>query len=176
VFTDDGAFRRAFGHDVIPGGGTGFEVCGASCKQGLEGGTAGQLSVPGGIAIDCRGSIYVADTGNDRVQRFGEPQTALPPCGVAGGASPSNELVLGKLKRNKRRGTAKLTLELAGKRLREIAKTVESAGAFRLAVKPKGKAKRKLARKGKARVRSAVTYVPTGGDPNKKSKRVKLKR
>ena len=51
---------------MIPGGGTGFETCTASCKAGVSGNGAGQLDAPGRVATDCRGAIYVADEGNHR--------------------------------------------------------------------------------------------------------------
>ncbi|MDO8210199.1 NHL repeat-containing protein [Conexibacter sp. CPCC 206217] len=39
----------------------------------------GQLTEPNAIATDCRGTLYVADAGNHRVQRFGAPGAAA--CG-----------------------------------------------------------------------------------------------
>jgi hypothetical protein len=45
-------------------------------------------------------------------------------------------------------------------------------------VRPRGKAKQKLNRKGKAKVKAEVTYTPTGGNPtivgNTDTKPVKL--
>jgi hypothetical protein len=41
--------------------------------------------------------------------------------------------------------------------------TVSGAGTVRLLVKAKGKAKSKLARTGKARVKVTVTFAPSGG-------------
>jgi hypothetical protein len=41
-------------------------------------------------------------------------------------------------------------------------------------IKPKGKAKKKLNAKGKAKVTANVTYTPDGGDPNTQSKKIKL--
>ena len=43
-----------------------------------------------------------------------------------------------------------------------------------LAVKAKGKAKKKLSRSGRAKVELEVTFTPTGGDPNSQAKTVKL--
>src|SRR6476619_2550456 len=42
-FTPSGIFARAFGYDVIPGGGTGFEICTleTTCKAGTSGSAAG---------------------------------------------------------------------------------------------------------------------------------------
>jgi hypothetical protein len=57
---------------------------------------------------------------------------------------------------------------------RATAKTVSAAGRVRLLVKAKGKPKHKLNRTGKVKLTAKVTYTPTGGDPNTKSKRIKL--
>ena len=39
----------------------------------------GQFSHPRYVAVDCRGTLYVADVDNNRIQRLGEPGVA--PCG-----------------------------------------------------------------------------------------------
>jgi subtilisin-like proprotein convertase family protein len=111
---------------------------------------------------------------------------------TASSGKPSNEFSFGKLKRNKKRGTATLavivpsagTLDLSGKGVvkqrplgpahRVLAKTVSAAGTVKLKIKAKGKAKKQLDRIGTVKVKAKVTYTPTGGDPNTKSKRVKL--
>lgn len=100
----------------------------------------------------------------------------------------------GKLRRNKKRGTAKLTvtvpgpgtLALVGKGLvrqrpgvalrttNALAKTVNAAGPVKLKIKPKGNKKRRLDSTGAANVKAKVTYTPTGGLPNTKTKRIKL--
>ena len=105
---------------------------------------------------------------------------------------PGNSFSFGKLKRNKKKGTAKLTvnvpgpgtLTLAGKgvvgqrpahrRGAAAAKTVSAAGHVKLLIKAKGNAKKKLKKKGKAKVKIKVTFTPTGGDPNAQSKTIKL--
>ena len=50
----------------------------------------------------------------------------------------------------------------------------EVAGEVQLPIKPRGKAKRKLAEDGKAKVRVEVTYTPDGGEPNTERKKIKL--
>jgi hypothetical protein len=52
----------------------------------------------------------------------------------------------------------------------------EDAGKEKLAIKPNGKAKKKLNNTGKAKVEANVTYTPDGGVPNTQSKRIKLKK
>jgi DNA-binding beta-propeller fold protein YncE len=185
LFSPQGDFIRAFGWDVIPGGAAGFEVCTAvtTCKDGVPGGGFGQLGMPFAAAMDCHGSVYVAEA--DRVQKFGEP-------GVSDRSCLSNDFSFGKLKRHKRKGTATLTvnvpapgaLVLAGKGLKPqrpgtqaaISKTVSAAGKVKLLIKAKGRKKRKLSRTGKVKVKAKVTFTPTNGDPNKKSKRIKLRK
>jgi tripartite motif-containing protein 71 len=189
-FTASGNFVRAFGFDVRPGPPNGFEVCTAAttCQAGVAGNGAGQLSSPAGLATDCRGAVYVTDQGNNRVQRFGEAGTPLPPCpsgGGGGGSEPSNEFSFGKVKKNKRKGTAKLSVEVPGpgevalaetKKVKAASATAPGAGEVTLTIKPKGKAKKKLKQKGKAMVVAAVTFTPDGGEPNTESTQIKLKR
>ena len=69
-FTTAGAFVRAWGFDVDPAGGTGFETCttGTTCKAGVSGEAAGQLSTPRGIAVGAGGDVYVG--GGARINEF----------------------------------------------------------------------------------------------------------
>jgi DNA-binding beta-propeller fold protein YncE len=72
-FTTQGAFVRAFGFDVVPGGSKGFETCtpATGCKRGIPGGGSGQLSdFVLGVGTDSAGNVYVADSGNRRVSQF----------------------------------------------------------------------------------------------------------
>jgi len=76
VFTAYGAFERAWGWDVVEGGGSGFEICvranGDKCKKGAEGTGAGEFGLfgPQGIAVDSAGNVYVVDFFNRRVEKF----------------------------------------------------------------------------------------------------------
>jgi hypothetical protein len=98
-------------------------------------------------------------------------------------APPSNEFSIGKVKLNKRKGTATLAVEvpgpgeveLGGKDLKGQRKTT-GGGTVKLAIKPKGQAKKKLKKIGRAAVKAEVTYAPDGGDAGEKTKTVKLKR
>jgi DNA-binding beta-propeller fold protein YncE len=72
-FTTEGSFVRAFGYDVVPGGGVGFEICtlATRCKRGTSGGAAGQVSsFVLGLGADAAGNVYVAESGNSRVSQF----------------------------------------------------------------------------------------------------------
>ena len=72
---------------------------------------------------------------------------------------------------------AESTVEMVrGAGIRAQRKAVRVAGTVKLAIRPKGKAKRKLARAGKLTVNVAVTYRPSGGDPATKTKKIRLRR
>jgi Ca2+-binding RTX toxin-like protein len=96
---------------------------------------------------------------------------------------PSNEFGFGKVKRSKKKGTAKLTVIVPGPGELDLAKTkkvkpqderAEVEGEVKLAIKPRRSSKRRLREKGKAKVRAEVTYTPDGGEPNTQSKKLKL--
>src|SRR3954447_20337234 len=72
-----GTWDRAWGKDVITSGhagdtGTGFEVCtvAADCEAGVSGGLGGELNGPTGVTTDAVGNVYVADTTNNRIEKF----------------------------------------------------------------------------------------------------------
>ncbi len=107
------------------------------------------------------------------------------PCGVAVDSLPSNAFTLGKANLNKKKGTAKLpvdvpgpgTLVLAGKGLKKVTERVAKRASDRevkLLVKSKGKKRRKLNKLGKVKVKPKVTYTPTDGSANTELKKVKL--
>jgi len=118
-----------------------------------------------------------------------------PSAGTSTTASPPNDFEIGKLKRNKKKGTATLFVTfpgpgeygLTGKGLKRIgldstaarASRATAGGVERLKVRVgRGKkAKRLRARlldKGKAKAKVRVTYVPTGGTANTLSRKLKL--
>ena len=93
--TSGGDFVRTWGWGVATGT-NGFEVCSSSCQGGIAGPGAGQLSLQafddGGnflvtpqVAVDqSDGSVYVADPGNDRVQKFNSSGALVGQLGVSG--------------------------------------------------------------------------------------------
>jgi plastocyanin len=96
---------------------------------------------------------------------------------------PSNQFSFGKLKKNTRKGTATQTVNVPGpgelaltetNKVKGTEKQAGAEGAEELPIKPKGKAKKALNRRGKAKVEAEVTYTPDGGEPNTQSKRIKL--
>jgi subtilisin-like proprotein convertase family protein len=95
---------------------------------------------------------------------------------------PDNEIKFGKLKRNKKKGTAKLfvnvpgpgTLVLSGEQVKKVKKTVKKAGKVGLPIKPKGNAVGLLQENGKAKLRAKVAFTPTDGTVFTKTKKLKL--
>jgi sugar lactone lactonase YvrE len=67
----DGTWNRAIGFGVNPTGNNG-EVCtiAAACAAADNGALGGEFNFPEGVAADSAGNIYVADTNNERVQKF----------------------------------------------------------------------------------------------------------
>jgi hypothetical protein len=101
---------------------------------------------------------------------------------VSATLAPLNEFTFGDVEKNKKKGTAKLvvevpgpgTVDLAGKGLKPSSADATDAGEVQLAVKTKGKTKKKLKKKGKKKVKPSVTFTPTNGEPNTESTKVKL--
>ena len=106
--------------------------------------------------------------------------TPIGSCGVAVDGLPFS---FGKLKRNRKRGTAKLTVNVPGPGELELAKTrkvkrakerAKAQGKVKLRVKPRAKATKSLERRGKAKVKAKVTFVPDEGEGGTQTKRLKL--
>jgi hypothetical protein len=70
-FDSSGNWSRTWGGGVVDGA-PAFQICtnGPKCQGGTAGGTGGELNSPNGVATDAAGSVYVADTFNDRIQKF----------------------------------------------------------------------------------------------------------
>lgn len=68
-FSAVGAFIRGWGWDVDPGGGTGFEICTATCQKGAPGNGDGQFTNSSDVAVDSTGVVTVISE-NNSAQRF----------------------------------------------------------------------------------------------------------
>ena len=98
--------------------------------------------------------------------------------------APSNNFSFGRIKLNRKRGTASLqvrlpgpgVVKLAGKNVRGARKTVKKAGKSALSVRITGKAKRALSGRGVVKVKAKVTYRPKYGKPRTKTRTVTLRR
>jgi uncharacterized protein (DUF2147 family) len=91
-FDSLGDWERAWGKDVVSGGGTGFELCivAASCKTGTFGALGGEMSNPSAVAVDPAGNLYVADTNNNRIQKFVDPVLTVQKAGTGSGGVTSS--------------------------------------------------------------------------------------
>jgi hypothetical protein len=95
---------------------------------------------------------------------------------------PSSEFSFGKLKRNKKTGTAiqvvKVpgpgTLKLSGKGLFALARRAGVAGGVKLKIRASGGMQKELNGKGRVTLGARFTYTPTGGNPNTKVKTIPL--
>jgi hypothetical protein len=97
---------------------------------------------------------------------------------------PSNSFSFSDLDRNKKKGTAKLTvdipnpgeLDLSGKGLRKRNKSPDAAGDVVLKIKAKKNKLDRLEENGKVKVKPKVTFTPTGGDPSTQSRKLRLRK
>jgi tripartite motif-containing protein 71 len=200
------SFTRAFGWGVDTAAAA-FEVCttASTCQTGSAGGGIGQLNGPQLVATDCRGAVWVADEANNRVQRFGEPGTALPPCPAAGGgggggegggggspgaAPPSNAFTVGGLKGKtltlnvSSMGMAEVTdagasgasAVAAAKRLLKTSTATGGPGTIAITLRLTKIANQTLRQRGKIRVNAKITFTPSGGSANSQTQRLKIKK
>jgi virginiamycin B lyase len=97
---------------------------------------------------------------------------------------PANSFALSRPRLNKRNGTATLiatvpgpgALLLTGKGIKKLTKSVSHSSRVQLTLIAQPNTSRRLRRTGSAKVTAQVTYTPTGGDPNTKSKTLTLRR
>ena len=160
----------------------------------LDGFSAG--SGPRKVAAGPGNTLWVTLDGADKIGRVsGVEGPSPPPSNVQ---PPPNQFTIVKVKRNKRKGIAKVVVDIPGPGELELAKNMKvkpaskqpgSAGREKLKLKPRGKAKRKLSKrrlkrrlrcdgkpKLKARVKAKVTYTPVGGTSRTKQRKLKLVR
>jgi DNA-binding beta-propeller fold protein YncE len=194
-FTPSGTFIRAFGEGAVNGAAE-FQVCtpGSGCQVGGPGPSFGATPNPQGVAVDCHGAVYVAEGFPPfRVERFGEPGTAGPPCVESSQGEPikvtllrvpSNKFHFAGLIRKRANGFAVLyvrvpgpgKVELKGRGLRRLSRTARQATKVRLPIKPKVRLRHFLKRHGKGRIRAVVTFTPVGGEPRTLEKVIVLRR
>jgi hypothetical protein len=121
----------------------------------------------------------------------GQPFGPVPNLRVNMEASfePDNTFALGGITRNKKKGTATLTINNLPNpgELTAFGKGVNAAsvatiskavtpGTATLLIRAKGKKKRKLNDTGKVKLNPTITYTPTGGTATTQSRKVKLKK
>jgi PKD domain len=95
---------------------------------------------------------------------------------------PSDEFAIGRLSRNRKRGTATFLvtvpgpgkLVLFGKGVKKATRRPERAGRLKLPIVARGKARKRLLRRGSVRVPLAIAFTPNGGATHAKHKKVTL--
>jgi PKD repeat protein len=95
-----------------------------------------------------------------------------------------NFFTIGKLKRNRRRGTATLevsipepgTLVASTRGIRKATVKAAQGGTVKVPLKAAGKGLRKLNEKGSLRFRLKVAYSPVGGDTSTQERRLRLEK
>jgi hypothetical protein len=108
---------------------------------------------------------------------------------IAAELTPTNAFALGAVQRNKKKGTATLTvsvpnpgtLAVSGRGVKAPgvspgSQAVPGPGDVQLAIGAKGKKRRKLKETGKVKLQLSVAYTPTGGDAGVQSTELKLKK
>ncbi len=152
-------------------------------------GAQGPAYAPAGdrIAMALRGPsgvghlFTISPSGSDREE--------LTAAGTAYSTSwqpnPPSTFSFEEVKQDKERGTATLGVGVPGpgdlrvertKKVRAASERTEAEGEVTLPVRPRGKARKKLEEKGKAKVKAEVSFNPDGAGPNTRSKRIKLKK
>jgi hypothetical protein len=195
-----------------PLGGAAYQVVGRDGPRPLSAIVAGLNTFPTNIAVKAGDVLglntasaastacaFIVGPGNLHRERSGDlPDGASDNFGPEFGTTvtnataeviPSNTFSLGAITRNKKRGTATLTvnvpnpgeLVLAGKGLKGasasgavVAKTVTAPGKAKLKIRARGKQRRKLIKTGAVKLKARITYTPTGGDPSTESRKLKL--
>jgi DNA-binding beta-propeller fold protein YncE len=87
-FDSSGAFLRAWGKNVNGGGVFGICTAAATCQAGVAGALGEEMNSPVSVAADASGNLYLADSLNNRIQKFADP---LPPAPPPSGAAPTGQ-------------------------------------------------------------------------------------
>lgn len=181
-----GAAAGTSGNNSQPGGGGGGGYYGGGSGGGGNGCSAGGGG--GGssfVGSSVTASVLSSDqTGVPSVTITPDEPPAVqpPPPSTLTPVKPSNQIELGRqVRKFKHRGTALLSVKVPGPGSLGLAgaglvppkgfssagaKALAGGGEFRLLIRVKGKGKRTLEQSGRLKVRIAVTFTPTGGDPN----------
>ncbi len=93
-FSSSGTFIEALGWGVGSKGESKLEVCTSSCKAGLKGSGNGEFASVWGMTFD-GSNLYVADTGNDRIEEFNEKNEYVSQFGSSGAGSGYLEAPIG---------------------------------------------------------------------------------
>lgn len=161
---------------------------------GLYGGGGGGAGCMSGGGGGGGGSSFVSATASNASVSVDQTETPFVEITPVGPVTATNHFRFGKLKLNKKKGTATLgvrlpgsgTVTLSGKRVVPAlvkfggAETASSLRAphrvVTLRIKARAKWRRRLEQTGRLMVKVVVTFTPTGGTPYTKSRQIGLKK
>jgi virginiamycin B lyase len=162
------------GRETVIGGGEDFFPWGVAVSDTHVYWRGGLFS-PAGVPIG-RARLDGSRANHELITGTGET-------GVGGVAVDELPFSFGELKRNRRRGTATLTVNVPGAGQLELAKTkkvkaaekrADAEGGVKLPVKARAEAKKRLATRGKAKVKAKVSFAPDEGEVATLTKPLKL--
>jgi hypothetical protein len=128
------------------------------------------------------GTFFPSDPAFDHIfQVFVEPPSTKPSNAFTVGKVKGRKLVVtvpgpGSITVANAGGGGSSALASAKKLLKRSQATATAAGRVRVALRLTKAAKARLAARGKLKARAAVTFTPTGGDPNTQQAKLKIKR
>jgi hypothetical protein len=131
-------------------------------------------------ATDLDGDPRIADGNGDGKAVIDRGAYELPAPTLPGSTPPSNAFSFGKLKRNRKKGTARLQVQvpgpgvlvLSGKKVKWATVAADGGGTYQLAIVPKRKLARALQWRESAK--TSIAFTPTGGTANSRTRPVKL--
>jgi hypothetical protein len=137
------------------------------------------------------GNQFFSNTGNlaDGASDSFFPATTTGRTNISAVIEPVNTFTFGRITRNKKKGTATISVNLPNAGLltargkgvvtaagASISKLVSAPGKATLVIRARGKTQKKLNRTGKVKLKPKVTYTPNGGIASTQSRKVKLKK
>jgi virginiamycin B lyase len=153
--------------------------------SGVDQGFITGATAPTGVAVDAAHIYWINYTG--KIGRANLDGSGVDQSFISPGAGLVGDLAVnfsvGKVRKANDKGTAKLTVEVPApgkialaqtKKLKGAEVRAKVAGEVQLPIKPRGRAKNKLAHKGKVKIRVEVTYAPDGGEPSRQTTALKL--
>jgi hypothetical protein len=150
-------------------------------EAGLNETANGTIALAGEARVlgTCVGGPGITDIGAyEFVPTAACPSTAIP----IAAATILNKFKVEKVKLNKKKGTGTLLVTvpgpgkftLSGKGVKKASRSSHGSEVLKLAVKPVGKAKKKLAKTGGAKLSLKLKFVPNGGTAAQQTKKVTL--
>jgi hypothetical protein len=144
---------------------------------GLSDAANGTLALGGEARTSpgCNGALGATDIGAYQV-------SVTPNCPPPAVPKPSNRIKLGKLRLNRKAGTATLIVTLpdpgkltvSGRGARKVTRAAKKGGNVRISIRATGKAHKRLFAKGRVKLRLNLRFLPTGGSAGTATRKLTL--